>query len=121
MDLELAEAPDLVFQTDKLPELQAYIKQEGMLLKGEALDVIDALFLARKQLREIEQSGCARHHLAEWKRNLDSLVRICNEEPPHGMRLDRAREVLSMMSMVTSAMLGQIVQEQRATQAAEAG
>lgn len=112
--------PEPAFQTDRLPALSEYIKREGMLLKTEALEVVDALHLARKLLRDAEDNGCARVHLADWQKNIEPLVRICNTEAIYEMTLERARMVLTAENSLLSTMLLQLIKERSATSVTEA-
>jgi hypothetical protein len=113
------ESQEYKYQTDKLPELRAYVEQEGLLLKFEAMDLVDTLYLAREQLRRALQEGCAAPHLADWKRQLESVVLCVQSEPIRDMRADRARHVLTVAVQHMSAMLQQIKAYQKESKAAK--
>lgn len=112
MTLDLDSLP--AFQTDKLPELREYIQREGVLLKGEALELANALYYARKQVRDADEKGCAREHLADWHDSIAPLVQVCDCENIREMKLDRARRVLMAENSTLCAMLGQIQKERKA-------
>lgn len=106
------------YQTDKLGELIEYIKQEGLLTKGESIDLVNALFLAREDLRKVTLNGCNRSHAADWSDHLAPYVNVCSNENIREMKADRARQILRGENTVCEMLCSTVAQEKAVAKAA---